>query len=228
MKDSITKLKDDMYNYNCALLTDGFLFLNFLDAIREGDGERLMTQYKYMMLYCKADGTGSTKYALECLYQFFMIHALLSPRDSERFKWNRSVNNHCRVGTNIPLDLDVEHSNNFLKQCIKNLGPNVSEQAVTRICKAEACTRAIVANIDRSVNQISSSGEHATTSLDKDIDTIVKRIHENDVFSPHEDGRSYKEFFDFTRDRLENLSLSDMSKWINMHKRKMSLGIRAR
>jgi hypothetical protein len=81
-KPSITsaELKDDVFNYNCGLLTDGFLFFNFLDVIGEGDG-----QYKYIMLYCKADQTHSTKYALECLYQFFLVYALLSSKDTERF-----------------------------------------------------------------------------------------------------------------------------------------------
>ena len=133
--------EDDLYNYNTALLADGFLFLNFLDAICEGDGERIMRQYKYIMLYCRQDGCHSSKYALECLYQFFLTHALLSKRDSEQFKWNRTVNNSCKSGKNIPLDLDVQHSNNFLKQAIRNLGPNVSEKAVTRICNAESSTR---------------------------------------------------------------------------------------
>lgn len=88
-----SKPGDDVYNYNYALMTDCFLFFNFLDAIKEGDGARIMRQYKYIMLYCKADGSHSTKYALECLHQFFLVHALLSQRDSERFVWNRSVNN---------------------------------------------------------------------------------------------------------------------------------------
>ena len=94
------EVKDDIFSHNCTcgLLTDGFLFLNFLDAIGEGDGMRIMRQYKYIMLYCKADQTHSTKYALECLYQFFLVYALLSPRDSERFMWNRSVNNTCQKG----------------------------------------------------------------------------------------------------------------------------------
>ena len=53
---SEVSLKDDVYNYNCALLADGLFFLNFLDAVSEGDGFRLITQYKFMMLYCRADG----------------------------------------------------------------------------------------------------------------------------------------------------------------------------
>lgn len=81
---SEVSLKDDVYNYNCALLADGLFFLNFVDAVSEGDGFRLITQYKFMMLYCRADGHHSNKYALECLYQAFCVNALLSPRDCER------------------------------------------------------------------------------------------------------------------------------------------------
>lgn len=114
-----------------------------------------MRQYKYILLYCKADGCHSTKYALECLYQFFLIYALLSPRDSERFIWNRSVNNHDTIGTNIPLDLDVEHSNNFIKQAIKNLGPNVTEKAITRNSTSESATRAISDSIDEEIIRVS-------------------------------------------------------------------------
>ena len=81
------KAGDDVYNYNCALLTDCFSFFNFLDTVKEGDGKRIMRQYKYIMLYCKADGSHSTKYALECLNQFLFAFALLSQRDSEQFVW---------------------------------------------------------------------------------------------------------------------------------------------
>lgn len=102
---------DDVFNYNCALLADGLLFLNFLDAVNEGDGLRLMRQYRYLLLYCKADGQHSNKYALECLYKSFCITSLLSPRDCERFVWNRTVNNKGGRGKNIPNDMEIEHSN---------------------------------------------------------------------------------------------------------------------
>lgn len=196
--------------------------------MKEGDGERIMRQYKYIMLYCRADGSGSAKYALECLYQFFLVHALLSPRDSERFVWNRSVNNHNTRGTNIPLDLDVEHSNNFLKQCIKNLGPIVSEGAVLRVCKAEKSTRTVLDNIDCSLNVKKASTKHGKTSCDDDIEALVKRLVDLQVFKEHAEGRSYYHYTDFERNRLENLSMSEMYKWINKHKKNISIGIRAR
>jgi L1 cell adhesion molecule like protein len=83
---------DDIYSYNCALLENCLFFMNFLEAVKEGDGSRIVRQYKYLLLLCKADGQQSSKYALECLYQTFLTESILSPRASERFVWNRSVN----------------------------------------------------------------------------------------------------------------------------------------
>lgn len=168
-----SKPGDDVYNYNCALLTDCSLFFNFLDAIKEGDGARIMRQYKYIMLYCKADGSHSTKYALECLYQFFLVNALLSPRDSEQFVWNHSVNNNGKKGTNIPLDEDTEHSNNSIKQGIRNLGPNVTENAVQRLSYAESTMASILGNLDDSIKRLSRSGKHSTGGLEKDLHELI-------------------------------------------------------
>lgn len=95
--------------------------MNFLDAIAEGDGLRIIRQYKYLMLLCKADGSHSVKYALESLYQLLLINGYLSHDESEVITWNRTVNNHGGAGRNVPFDLEVEHSNKHLKQGIRNL-----------------------------------------------------------------------------------------------------------
>ena len=133
------------------------------------------------MLYCKADNH-SDKYALECLYQAFLVQALLSPGDNERFCWNRTVNNHDGIGRNIPLDLCVEHSNNYIKQAIKNLGPNITEQAVARICSAEITARAIIDNMDHELHKILSSGRHTLQSTERDLEELVKRVIQTNVF----------------------------------------------
>jgi hypothetical protein len=100
-----------------------------------------MKDYKYLMLLCKADGSHSTKYALGCLYQLLLVNGVMSEKDAEVFIWNRSVNNHGGIKINIPLDLEVEHSNNYVKQGIRNFGANVTESAVTRISSAEKAVR---------------------------------------------------------------------------------------
>jgi len=211
------KSKDDVFDYNCALLAYGYMFFSFFDAIKEGDGARIIRQYKYFMLYCKADGTHSTKYALECHYQLFLVYSLLTPRDSERFVWNRSVNNHGKKGCSISFDESTEHSNNFVKQCIRNLGPNISEAAVSRLCKAESSTRLMLEKLDKTLNQFSKSGSHSETSESKDLDELIKKVA---VFKPFSEleGRKYAHFLEFKRDTREDLDVSDLYCWINKHK----------
>lgn len=166
---------DDVFNYNCALLADGLLFLNFLDAVNEGDGLRLMRQYRYLLLYCKADGQHSNKYALECLYKSFCITSLLSPRDCERFVWNRTVNNKGGRGKNIPNDMEIEHSNRSNKERIKNTGPNVTEKAVQRISYSESGTKSMSEGVDENINQSYLSGRHTSSSTARDLDELIKR-----------------------------------------------------
>ena len=113
---SPSKGDDDMFNYNTALLAEGLFFLNFLDAFAEGDGERIIRQYKCLMLLCKADDSHSTKYAIESLYQQLLVNGALSKSEAHVFTWNRTVNNRGGLGSNIPFDLELEHSNNYIKQ----------------------------------------------------------------------------------------------------------------
>lgn len=219
--------QDDMYLYNSALVADGLYFLNFLDAVAEGDGERILRQYKYMLMYCRADTKHSTKYALECLYQFFLVFAILSPRDRERFTWNRSVNNNGVIGKNIPLDLDVEHSNNYLKQAIKNLGPNLTEKAVSRICKSEKGIRKITQSLDETLKQARDPGKHSISSTAGDLKELIKRLVENNAMEKMP-MRIYNHFDDFEVDPFKDINTSIMYSWINEHKKNMSIGIRAR
>ena len=218
--------RDDIYSYNCALLEEGLFFLNFLDAISEGDGNRIIRQYKFLILNFRADGQQSNKYALECLYQSFLVNALLSPRDAERFTWNRMANTFGGIGQNIPLDLDMEHSNRFLKQAIKNLGPNVTEKAVQRICHAEKDTRKLLKKLDDSLQRVPDSGRHTHSATEKDLDLITRAV-DTDIFTRC-NSRPYNHFKEFERDHLKDLDMSGMYKWINTHKKNVALGIKAR
>ena len=179
------------------------------------------------MMYCREDGSLSTKYALECLYPFFLVHALLSPRDSERFTWNCLVNNTGKKGANIAFDEDTEHSNNFSKQTIKNHGPNVTEKTVSRLSRAEHPSRLTLVNLDESIKCITESGKHSAPPTSRDRDELLKRAVQLDIFTEIE-GRKYKHFCNFKRDRLDNLDSSSLYQWINRHKRNITWGIKAR
>ena len=218
---------DDMFNYNCALLADGLFFLNSLDATSEGDGARIIRQYKYMLLYCKADNQHSAKYALECLYQLFLVYALLSPRDSERFTWNRTAYNGGGRGKNVALDLDVQHSNNYIKQAVKNMGPNLTEKAVSRVCHAEYGARNIIKCVDESLERIAGSGKHGCVSTERDLKELLKRAVQVNAFEK-DISRRYTHYLGFERNPFKNLDSSTIYSWISQHKRNVHIGNKAR
>ena len=219
--------RDDMFSYNSALFADVLYFLNFLDAVAEGDGDRIIRQYKYMLMYCRADHKHSTKYALECLYQFSLVFALLSHRGRERFTWNRSVNNNGVIGKNIPLDLDVEHSNDYLKQAIKHLGPNLTEKAFSRICKSEKGVRKITHCMDETLKRSRDPGKQSPSSTTGDLKELMKRLTEHNAMTKMP-LRLYNYFDHFEVDPFKGLDTSVMYSWINEHKKNVSIGIRAR
>lgn len=98
---------------------------------------------------------------------------LLSPRDAERFIWNRSVNNIAKKGTNIPLYEATEHSNNFIKQGIRNLG-----------------------NLDEIIKRMLRSGKHSEGSTKRDLHELVNRAVELNIFTEIQ-GRNYNHFKNF-------------------------------
>ncbi len=65
------------YDYACEVLMLGLFIFDFKDAVREGDGDHIITLWKYMMLFFKA--TGRTKrqkplhYLLSVTSHFLLI-----------------------------------------------------------------------------------------------------------------------------------------------------------
>ena len=47
-------MKDDVRKYQLALLEYGMLYLNFCDAISEGDGLRILRCWKFVLMFLKA------------------------------------------------------------------------------------------------------------------------------------------------------------------------------
>ncbi len=89
------------------------LLLEFKDVIWEGDGNRIIRCWRYMLLIYKA--TGHTNYATEALNTLLQLRYFFSPRMAAQLKWNRTVNVHGREAKNIPADLYMEHLNRECK-----------------------------------------------------------------------------------------------------------------
>ena len=223
---SLSNLDDDVFNYNCSLLAQGLLFMNFLDSTSEGDGERSIRCWKFFLLHFKEEKS-TTKYALEALYLLLQVYSLLPPAEAHSLTWNRTVNNKGGPGRNVAIDLDLEHDNNDLKQPIKNLGPNVTVDAVRRISNGQQKSKQMLSSMDREILVKQRSGKHVSADYSKDLRAIVNSLMEESVFC-HTPGRHYKYFSNFVRDPLSRLDTSNLYQWINRHKKNIDLGRKAR
>ena len=68
---------DRVQAYANELLTLGLYLMEFSDAIREGDGERIIRCWKFFLLLFKANGR--TNYSIEALLLLVQINLTLSP-----------------------------------------------------------------------------------------------------------------------------------------------------
>lgn len=216
--------KDDMFNYQCSFLEYGMIILNFFDAVRCGDGRRIVRSWKFQLPYLRKD-PGSTKYALEALGLLFQVNALLSPKDAHSLIWNRSA---LVSGHNIPLDLVLEFYNRMLKEVKRNLGPNATNtKAIDRYCHAINLTKTVLDNFDHECGVIRRSGRHYEMAATSDLRKVVTELMCQNAFcwTP---GRSYGHFTDFDSSLLDGFDLNDMFRWINDHKKNIVKARRAR
>ena len=92
----------------------------YSDSIREGDGERVLRCWKYMLPMFHSSRRNN--YALESLHLLFQHDFSLLPKQAIELIWSRFVNVHELPGKNIPNDLHMEHLNRLLKVALQGLG----------------------------------------------------------------------------------------------------------
>ena len=83
---------DGVHTNSCESLG---LFLEFEDAVREGDGERVM---RVEILLFKA--SNRTNYLIEALMLLAQYHLILPPCLAEQLEWSRFINVHGLQGHN--------------------------------------------------------------------------------------------------------------------------------
>lgn len=139
--------QDYMYNYHSAKLTFGLILLEFNDAIKEGDGDRLFDIYKIALLLYKAHG--HFKYAYVVLLHLVKSICILPEKQALSVKWNRFYNGSGRAGSNISLDLKKEQQNRVLKSMWRALGPNLDEANADRVAGTLEAVESIYESIDQ-------------------------------------------------------------------------------
>lgn len=201
--------EDYKFAYARGILSFNLFLRDFNDAIREGDGSRLIELYKVALLYFKC--YHHTKYAFTVLK--LLIRIQCQPERAFDLTWQRFVNTSGKKGRNISLDLHLEHLNNFLKEQLKNLRSNLNEKQATRISRAMGPMHELVKN----ASKLNDDNYHKTPKHIEDVLKLCKELVAVKIFH-NRPGREHPSFPRFSENLLNKLDMDKMSVWLNEKK----------
>ena len=175
--------EDKVHLYACETLTLGLLWWGFYDAIKEGDGERILRYWKFLLIIFKS--TNHPNYAKEAV-NLLMQHAyFFSEREKAQLMWSRTANTRGVQGCNMPCDLLMEHLNRRLKNMVGNMGGNVSPQAIVKAAKSLGPVQHVCSVFEgQTIERKASCDRHSFPSIAKDLKKVVDILREENVFTP--------------------------------------------
>ena len=132
---SVSSSGDCIHDYTKYLMSIGCMYLLFRDAIKEGDGKRVLQCYRYLLPVFI--NSGRRNYANESLNLLCQYHFDLPPQMAQQLIWSRFVNTAGVRGRNIPADQHLEHLNRILKGTVEGLGSNKRQR---RDCSMQQST----------------------------------------------------------------------------------------
>ena len=171
---------DGIQQYALQILSLGCFYLEFCDAIKEGDGDRMLRCWRYLLPIFR--GSGRKNYSIEVLILLCQNGYYLSPQLSSQLLWSRTVNIHGLPGRNIPGDLHIEHLNRVAKECIVRLGASKTPKAITRVGRAIGTIAPVLDRFDVTNAIRKQSGVHKPRSQEKDKNIIINCLLHNKVF----------------------------------------------
>ncbi len=173
---------DLIYVYASELVTLGLLWHGYHDAIREGDGDRILRCWKLILVLFKT--SKNYNYAKEAVNLLLSEKYLLSERKAAQLLWSRTVNTSGRAGCNIPMDLHLEHLNRRWKIILSTRSPNISNKTVVKAGKSLRVVHKVCNAFERETCSISTSNHHPYPGFTKNFKKILTVLEEQKVFYP--------------------------------------------
>ena len=208
-QSSASSPNDSVHAYAVDFLTLGLIWYGFHDSIKHGDGDRIITYWKFLMVIFKEEG--HFNYAKEG-FNLLAQSLLFSPRKAAELKWCRTVNTHGRAGHNIPVDLHMEHLNANLKRMLHHLGSNITPASVLRASRALGAVQSVCTNFEDSSGISLGTGFHSRPSFEKDLTKITEELELAQIFK-QKDNRQYHSFKKH-KPRMSSVDWKKVSSWV--------------
>ena len=215
--------KDCVKNHSLSLLRYFFIFADFKDAVREGNGEQILILHKQLLHHFMSI-PGFNAYAIEMLISIIQSKIFLSQAESHQITWAATVNWKGGSAKNIEIDLLQENRNKDLKNLIKGMGANKTSNAIERASRAAGGVRHIVENFDNNVSLNIQSSAHTHRSSEADEAKILADLRQLKPFKSSP-GRKHDSFPDIHANNLNSLKQDDFNEWLSQHKKNLLTSI---
>ena len=200
---------DSVQAYAMDVLSLLLLWKGYHDAIKHGDGARILIYWKLLGVIFKEEG--HRNYAKES-FNLLAQSVLLSPRQAAELKWCRTVNTRGCVGKNIPVDLHMEHLNRRLKCMLHHLGSNVTPESVLRASRALGAIESICSNFNEISDIPLESDHHSRPSYEADFLKIQAQLENEEVF--HHKGNRFHAGFKNHKALLNSVKWGKYLEWV--------------
>jgi len=203
--------QDFKSNYICALMREGLLDIARLDAVKEGDGERILRHWRYDFIHFHA--FNHTNYRLISFRFIAQVFGLLTPRMAARMVHNRTVNIHGGIGHNVSLDLFLELLNKDVKADLKRSGPNLTSKLLERIGRSKQVMDELLHFFDREVELFTGIGRHTPPDWTDEVSEMVTDLKDDLLFQLHP-GREFPSFPSFKFSKVHSVDLEKLKAWV--------------
>ena len=207
-KNAPSETKDMVYNYATDLLTLSLIWHGYHDAIKEGDGNRILLYWKFLLPIFQQDG--QFNYAKEA---FLLISQTkhLSQRKATELKWSRTVNVHGRQGKHIRIDLYMEHLNRHLKYMIGNLHSNIQPVSIQRVARSLGAVDYICQLFSEEAEALVNKGYVSHPTFDGDFEKILEQLEKEEVFTKKE-SRTLESYN--SQPLMNHIKWANITEWI--------------
>ena len=168
-----------MYNYHCARLAFGLFMADINDAIKEGDGMRLVDSYKLPLLFPTIMVTQIRPMPLHLV----QLKAFLPESKALDLEHNCFHNEHGGNGCNISLDLRKEQDHHTIKPMWNSLGSNLNEENAACIALSLEGVKGALHSVDRDCEVHSKKRCRSQKSPVERVEQIAKDLNKNGVFN---------------------------------------------
>ena len=212
-KENKNESKEDYkLNYHKGKIRFGLLLADINDAIREGDGTRLLNLYKKALLLYKCHG--HTKYAYTTLLFLTKVKAILPADKAESLIANRFCNTHGKPGKNISMDLFLEHRNNSVKAYCDLLGSKFGEESAQRIARSSGINDEIMASVDADCKIAKKDETRSSTDPTEAVKQVVTDLLSMNVFVYTPGREGYSSFPKISANLVSGLDYRDLYNWM--------------